>query len=281
MSFEMKYDRDGNPIKSATPPVVEEPVQEITTELVQESIESAPEEPQETIQEQEVPVEEVKPVKAKPTPQESFKQLKEAKEREERERLRLEREHNDLMRKYRELEAKNQPQQKEQVADEDYNININPDDLVEGKHLSQVDKKIKSLEKQLKQYEQQTTLNTIQSRLKSQYPDFDSVVSNQNIETLKAQYPELAQTLNASTDLYATAVSAYTMIKKFGIAQTPEQIEDIKRINNNAAKPRPLTSISPQQGETPLSRVNAFANGLTEELKEQLRKEMFTARNNM
>lgn len=281
MSFEMKYDRDGNPIRSSQPAIQEESVQESMEVSPETTIEA--QEPQEVIEDQvqDVSVEEVKPIKAKPTPQESFKQLKEAKEREERERLRLEREHNDLMRKYRELEAKNQPK-KEEVAEEDtYNLSLNADDLVEGKHLSQVDKKIKSLEKQLKQYEQQTTLNTIQSRLKSQYPDFDSIVSNQNIETLKAQYPELAQTLNSSTDLYATAVSAYTMIKKFGISQTPEQIEDVKRIQTNAAKPRPLTSISPQQGETPLSRVNAFANGLTDELKEQLRKEMFAARNNI
>ena len=42
----------------------------------------------------------------------------------------------------------------------------------------------------------------------------------------------------------------------------------------NAQKPRPLTSISPQQGDSPLSKANAFANGLTPELQAQLLKEM-------
>lgn len=37
--------------------------------------------------------------------------------------------------------------------------------------------------------------------------------------------------------------------------------------------------LSPQQGDSPLSKANAFANGLTEDLKKQLQKEMFEARN--
>ncbi len=50
------------------------------------------------------------------------------------------------------------------------------------------------------------------------------------------------------------------------------------RIQKNASKPKPLASVNPQQGDSPLSRANAFANGLTEELKDQLRKEMSESR---
>ena len=38
--------------------------------------------------------------------------------------------------------------------------------------------------------------------------------------------------------------------------------------------------MSPQQGDSPLSRANAFANGLTPELRVQLIKEMEEARKN-
>jgi hypothetical protein len=48
----------------------------------------------------------------------------------------------------------------------------------------------------------------------------------------------------------------------------------------NASKPKPLASVSPQQGDSPLSRANAFANGLTPELQKQLRQEMEEARKN-
>jgi hypothetical protein len=283
MSFDMKYDRDGHVITPAPivekieDPVVVPTVDQMQTleaaEEEQESFEAQPENEDQVL-------EEIKPVKTKVTPAESFKQLKEAKEREVNERHRAERERDDMARKYRELEAKMQKPVEEVAKNEDYDLNINPDDLVEGKHLSKVDKKIKALEKQLQQYEQQTTVNTIQSRLKSQYPDFEAVVSPANIEALKQNYPELAQTLNSSTDLYATAVSAYTMMKKLGIAQSPEQKADIERVQKNAAKPRPLASVSPQQGDSPLSKANAFANGLTDELKDSLRKEMNQFRQN-
>ena len=55
---------------------------------------------------------------------------------------------------------------------------------------------------------------------------------------------------------------------------------DRELAQKNASKPKPLASVSPQQGDSPLSRANAFANGLTNELKAQLRKEMEEARKN-
>jgi len=51
-------------------------------------------------------------------------------------------------------------------------------------------------------------------------------------------------------------------------------------VQANTAKPRPLTSVSPQSGESPLSRANAFAEGLTPELKKNLFKEMQEAKKN-
>jgi hypothetical protein len=53
---------------------------------------------------------------------------------------------------------------------------------------------------------------------------------------------------------------------------------DKLRAQKNAAKPKPLASVNPQQGDSPLSKANAFANGLTDDLKKQLRKEMEDAR---
>lgn len=215
--------------------------------------------------------ESVQPVQAKESPADrNFRALRQKAERIERER-------DEALRKLQEVEAARQPNPA--ATQEDVEINIGDDDLAEGKHLRKVSTKMKRLEEELKQYKQQASLSAIEIKLKSQYPDFDKVVSKDNIEALKDSYPELAATLSASSDVYATAVSAYTMIKKFGIAQE-EAPYDAEKIlaQRNAAKPRPLASVSPQQGDTPLSRANAFANGLTDELKAQLRKEMEDAR---
>lgn len=146
------------------------------------------------------------------------------------------------------------------AAEPDYS-SINPDDLVEGKHLNKVAQEMNALKQQL-------YLENQKARLRTQFPDFEKVVNRDNIETFQLAYPELAASLNSTQDVYAAGVSAYTLFKKFGIVSDHDQEKQVAQ--KNAAKPRPLTSVSPQQGESPMSRANAFANGLTSDLKKQL-----------
>jgi hypothetical protein len=271
MSFDMKYDKNGTPIKQdQTMYTLHEEHQLAGQEeqVEQEVIESSTEVEQEQVEKQ------VAPQPQRSDPQESFRALRAKADRIERER-------DEAMRRLQEMEAARNFTQQTEQNNEDDDINIAPDDLAEGKHLSKVAKRIKKLETELNQYKQQSNQTNTETRLKAQYPDFDKVVSRDNIELLKAQYPEIAQTLHASTDLYSTAVSAYTLIKRLGIHQDDTFVAEKAIAIKNSAKPRPLASVSPQQGDSPLSRANAFANGLTDELKEQLRKEMFSARNNM
>jgi hypothetical protein len=187
---------------------------------------------------------------------------------------RAERERDELMRRLAEVEAKTKPQ----VEDEDFRIG--DDEIAEGKHLSKITKKMKKLEEQIANYQQQTNVSTTEARLKAQYPDFERVVNKENIELLRESYPDVAATLNSSTDLYNTASSAYTLIKKLGIAQEDQYAQDRARAQTNAAKPRPLTSISPQGSDSPLSRANAFAGPLTDDLKKTLHREMIEAMKN-
>lgn len=238
------------------------------------TINDLPEVPQEVletlVQEQEQPQEEVVAAE-QPKPQTESSQARNfrmIKERAER----LERENEEIKRA---LLAQQKPQQVEQ---EESDFNINADDYVEGKHLNKVGKELRALKEQLKTYQQQSAQSITEAKIKAAYPDFNKVVNQDNIEILKDSYPELYNTINSSTDLYSTAVSAYTLIKKLGIHQEDTYVQDKALVLKNAAKPRPLASVSPQQGDSPLSKANAFANGLTEELKEQLRKEMFAAR---
>jgi chromosome segregation ATPase len=179
---------------------------------------------------------------------------------------RMERERDEAARRAQELEQK--------YAKKEESYAIAPDDLVEGKHLSQYERKMKDLEERVARYEQQSSLSTAESRLRSQYNDFDSVVNGQNIEALREAYPEIAATINSNSDLYTKAASAYTLIKKLGIYKEDAYRSEREHASSNANKPRPLTSVSPQQGDSPLARANAFANGLTPELREQLHKEM-------
>lgn len=200
-----------------------------------------------------------------------FKTIREARERAERERDEIRAELDRI---------KNVQQPKPQQAQqEDYNIA--PDDLVEGKHLSKYDREIKKLRGELNNYRQQSNAMSVEAKLNAQYPDFNSIVSKENLEMLTASHPEIAATLNSSPDLYNKAVSAYTMIKQFGIAQDPIIAKQHNVVQENASKPRPIASVNAQSGtDSPLSHANAFANGLTKELKASLLREMHEAKKN-
>lgn len=193
----------------------------------------------------------------------NYRELRKAKESAERER-------DEMRRKIEEMQSAAQNVQSKPDPSDD-EVELQPDDIPEWRH---VNKYIKKLEVKIDNYEKRQTIDSAENRLKSQYPDFDNVVSSENVEALRQQYPELASTLHYSKDVYAKAVAAYTMIKRLGIARDDSYDSDRERALKNSNKPRPLASVSPQQGDTPLSRANAFAEGLTDELKEQLRKEM-------
>ena len=290
--FEVKYDRDGVAIREKSR--LEELDKAVTQEVVQQD---APEEevveqeePQEGTVEQEEPQEESaesreiarndREVIAKSTPEEpqadpksSFRELREAK-------LKAERERDELLRRMAEM---SQPQKQAQPEpEEDEDLNLGADDLAEGKHISKVDKraqtKIKKLEDRLSQYEAQSAQERTEQLLKQKYADFDKVVTPDHIAMLKEAFPEVAMSLYANNDLYSKAVSAYTLIKKFGIYTESPFSSDKAQAIKNVNKPRPATSLSPQQGDSALTRANAFASGLTDDLKDQLFREMQNSR---
>lgn len=154
-----------------------------------------------------------------------------------------------------------------------------PDDIPEWRF---VDRKIKNLENQIRQYETYNQNNIAETRLKSQFSDFDRVVTPENIDILRSNYPEIAQSLHATPDIYSKAVATYNIMKKFGIAKeyNPQSEYEKSLAQRNSLKPRATNTVAPQQGDTPLNKANEFANGfLTPERKAQLYKEMMDARN--
>jgi CRISPR/Cas system-associated protein Cas5 (RAMP superfamily) len=167
-----------------------------------------------------------------------------------------------------------QPIENKQQQQPEDELHIGDDDLAEGKHLKRYEKKIRMLEEKLKTYEHTTMASTAEARLRYSFPDFDKVVNHENIELLRDLEPDIAASINANPDLYTKASSAYKLIKKLGIYRDDIYKQDKELAVANSHKPRPLASVSPQQGESPLQRANAFANGLTPELREQLLKEM-------
>jgi len=228
------------------------------------------------------PAAEAKPVENNPQPSAQDSQ-KEANMRILRERAeQAERRAQELERMIQ-MNMNQQQTTKMQIAEPDEDdMDISDDTYVEGKHLKKYIKhlknEVKNTKKQFEEYNQQNALAQADMRLKSQFPDFESVVSAENLEKLKQQKPALYRTIYANNDIYDRGYSAYEMIKGAGFAG--EQYDAIdKKVEENRAKPRAAANASPQTGETPLARVGDYDRRiLSEERMEQLRRQVAQAK---
>lgn len=293
MAFNIKYDKDGQP--SGNTKSIEEieslPVvplsrfeqQGLATDQVPVQTQEV-EEPQEEVVEQEVsaPAQEQEVQKEEPDRYQvnNFRTLRD-------EKIKTERERDEALARLRmyesqQLQMQQYQQQAPQIPQEEPDINLAPDEIAEGKHVNQLAKQVQELKNIIKQQEQRSTVQTTEAKILARHPDFHSVVNKENVDLLKMMDPPLARTLDTSADFYSAAVTAYGAIKRMAIdKKAPDYSTEKALIQKNAAKPKPLASLSPQQGDSPLSRANAFANGLTPELQKQLAKEMADARRNM
>lgn len=231
------------------------------------------------VQEQKVQQEEVQQQEQTKQDHPNFRSIREAKERAEQERDMLMKRMIE-MEQYMRMQQQQQPQPVEE-PDVDLDMDIDADALVEGKSLKKVTSKIKKLEAALRESQVRSQMSMAEAKLRSEFPDLDKVVTAENIATLNSQYPAIARSLKASNDMYDQASAAYTIIKNLGIYKDRALEQQQTKALANTHKPRSLASVSPQQGDSPLSKANAFANGFTDELKEQLRREMNAARRAM
>lgn len=255
--------------------LIQQQTQKFIEQSQQEETQSNPEilESQSEIstQEQQSQAHEVK--KEAIDPRTSFRELREKNKK-------LERDHQEAMKLLEQYRGQqNQPKTNENSS---YSSKrLGDDDLVEGKHLNEFNQRYEKLYQEHEQLKQQTHQMNIRNRLYGKYSDFDKVVNEENLAMLGELEPEVASTLNSSQDSYSAAVTAYKAIKQAGIYKEDDMYSnDRKKIQENSNKPRPLSSVSPQTGDSPLARANAFANGLTEDLRKSLLKEMEEARKN-
>jgi len=232
--------------------------------------------PEETALEQEQPQVEAK---FKNSNQDNIRNLRERAERAER----AEKERDKLLEYVLAHKQSEQPRvNKVEPAEEDYlaSIGLEEDSLVEGKHFKQYLKKQRELEKELYSYKQKTNSDTIEMKLKSEYPDFDKVLSSKNLTQLRNINPDLADVILSTPDLYKQGSIAYQMIKQYGIHQEPVHNPEKEMMNKNFQKPRSASLAAPQSGSSAISQANIYANGLTDELKAKLYQEVLAAAGN-
>jgi len=207
----------------------------------------------------------------------NFAQLRESKERIEREKLKAEQERDQALKVLKEveryaLEYQNKAQVSAPVDDHE-----DEEELVDKKYFNKkLEEKLKDIERRNYDTQQQVYLSQTESKLKQQYPDIEQVLSQSNIELLKQQEPEMASTITNNPDMYSKAVSAYRMIRALGIHKEEQHNQEKSVVQQNSVKPRSTASLE-RPTNTPLDKANAFAQGLTPELKKQFFQEALDA----
>jgi len=180
------------------------------------------------------------------------------------------------------MSQQSQNNQKMQIVDDEDDFDLSDDTYIEGKHLKKYVKnlkqELKNTKRQFEEYNQQNALTQAEMRLKSQFSDFETVVSKENLERLQQQKPVLYRTILANSDIYDKGYVAYELIKNSGILTDQYQELD-RKVEENKFKPRSAANAAPQSGDTPLTRVGDYDRRiLSEDRKNQLRKQVEEAK---
>lgn len=239
--------------------------EQVVEQVQEESVEEAPQQTIQTQPEQSIEAE-LKSVK-----DENWRLLRQSKEKLQRE-----------LDEARELLAQRQAATKPAEDNIDLSdLGITENDLAEGRHILSIKKELAALKKAREEDAKRIAMSTAEMRIKHDFPDFEKVVSYENQKKLREMDPDVADAILATGDVYKAHAMAYKMIKLLNIHRDTTYDADKLKAQQNLAKPKSLSTIAPQKSESPLSHANAFANGLTPELKDQLVKEMFAARQNL
>lgn len=181
----------------------------------------------------------------------------------------------EARRKMQELERKAKEQEEvihkltqPKTAEVDELAGLGQDDIITVKQAEKIaERRARQIaEEVIKQRE----AATVDERIQLKYPDFQDVVSRENVENLKETEPELAKSLSYITDPYDQAVAAYKLMKKMGIGVDMAKAEKEKAFKNTQ-KPLSVNAVTKQSA---IGNAHIFENGLTPELKKALQKEM-------
>ena len=129
------------------------------------------------------------------------------------------------------------------------------------REMQELKSQIAAQAQETKQAQQQAAVFKAQQQLRKDYADIDTVVSEENIERLKYEYPHLYNSVVASSDVYSVGASAYELIKAKGIYKAPTNaLQQITSgsANRNVNKPKSASTVSPQTGQSPIQQASNF-----------------------
>lgn len=203
------------------------------------------------------------------------------KAREARRKLELE---NEELRRQLEYQPKVQQQQvaqqqAQQVEDEDLEFddfmgNEEDDNLATAKHVKKLVEQNKKLVKTVKQMKQTQKIESAETRLRIQYPDYWEMVTPDNLKLLAQKMPGTSEMVRTQQDPYLQHVAAYEAIKQLNVVakKEDEYLPSKVKVTNNSLKPKSISNMATSSQETPLSVLKSHFGPLSDEEKARWRK---------
>jgi len=222
------------------------------------------------------PIQEAPVIQQDTTPQESWKYLREERERLER-RLDQERKEKEELIRYMQQQQVNQ-QQPEPVEAE---YQAPDDEYLEGKDLNKYHQQMKlKLDRESKarqDMEKRMYEMMVQQQLMFDLPDYKQVFTADNLDRLEKMNPDLAKSLLSNPDPRSKRKATYDAIKALVVPNKKNEVIEAEykaqseKVSKNFAKPLPTTGSIGSATTSPLSKANAFSDGnLTQERKDEL-----------
>lgn len=122
-----------------------------------------------------------------------------------------------------------------------YGINQQPEETEEQRIDRMVNEAIAKKEEQYKREQAEHEAKTYPQRLMRDYPDFNQVCSQENLDYLDYHYPELSRTLQRLPDGYDKWHDTYQHVKRF-IPNYSTAKKEAARAEVNSQKPRSISS---------------------------------------
>ena len=182
----------------------------------------------------------------------------------------------EMQRSNRELKeqlAKQQAPKSSPEPDIYSELGLSKDDLSTGEHVGKIYKEIKELKKALQLQKSEET----EERLRIKYPDFDAVLSTENVEYLLKNEPTLVKSIQNSPDPYIQAEAAYRLAKKFCPGEEVEAKENARKIEENQKKPMSSSAVK-KSGALDQAHMYATDKVLSKEGRDFYYKQMQEAR---
>ena len=205
----------------------------------------------------------------------NFRKMREDRDKDREARIRAEYE-SEKMREYiNNIEAQKQKQSEPEVLDDEYVEykefkNVKDNQRIHQEQSIRYEKMLSDQEKQL-----------ARMRLVSEFKDYDSVVTEKNLDVLERKHPELSPAILNAASEYDCGKAAYLFVKKF-VGEEQARAYTNNAAQQNLTRPLPAVSAGAQESNSPLSKVNNYAKdyiniNFNDDYWENLRREKESA----